>query len=291
MHAFLFVYLGGEFVKIEVKKVFNNNVILVHELEKNVEAVVVGKGIGFGKKNGKQYELDESDISKVFKNMDSELGKEYNDLIKLVDPEVIGLTEEIIQYATSKLGELNYHIHIMLTDHIAFAIERLKDDQEIINPFLYEIKALYPREFEVSEYAKNLINKRMGIMIPDGEKGFIAMHIHSAMKNKAVKETVENARILTEVIEIIEEYMNIRIKKDDLSYVRLVHHINTAIIRMETNHEIENPLLDNIKKEMKSSFILANKIGNHIVEAKGISINEHELGYLALHIERLSKIS
>ena len=40
---------------------------------------------------------------------------------------------------------LNEHIHIALTDHIAFSFKRVKQGYDITNPFMLETKSLYPK--------------------------------------------------------------------------------------------------------------------------------------------------
>ncbi|WDC85765.1 PRD domain-containing protein [Caloramator sp. mosi_1] len=65
-----------------------------------------------------------------------------------------------MELAREKLGvELNPHIHIGLTDHINFAITRLREGINIVNPFEMEIKTMYPTEYSIAEEAIELIKK------------------------------------------------------------------------------------------------------------------------------------
>lgn len=68
----------------------------------------------------------------------------------------MGVSEEIIALAEEKLGQLNSHIHVALTDHIGFALDRIKMGMEMSNPFIYEIRALYPEEFRIGLMASEL---------------------------------------------------------------------------------------------------------------------------------------
>ena len=70
-------------------------------------------------------------------------------------------------------------------------------------------------------------------------------------------------------------------------YSRLINHLGASISRMEKKKYIENPLLDTIKEKFSDSFDIAKKIGVYINKEKNIYITDDELGYMALHIERI----
>ncbi|MFZ5968253.1 MAG: PRD domain-containing protein [Bacillota bacterium] len=271
----------------QIIKILNNNVILALEAQNNQEMIIVGKGIGFGKKENTRISLSDEQIEKSFIAYDEKTKNEYFQLINQLDGKVMGVSEEIIAKAEGQLGKLNSHIHIVLTDHIGFALDRIKMGMEINNPFLYEIKALYAEEFQVGLMAAELIRQNLNIQICDSEVGFIALHLHSARQNKKIKETMKNTRLLKELIEIVQEELAITINSNDLTYTRLINHLRVAITRLEEKKYIENPLLENIKKQFPHSFKIAQKVGKHIQENKQIPISDNELGYMTIHIERI----
>lgn len=270
-----------------VLKILNNNIILAYDLENRQDTILVGRGLGFNKKENKKEYIPKENIQKSFIAYDEKMKKEYFNLVKQIDPKIIVVCETIIQISEKKLGDLNNHIHMLLADHISFAIERVKTGLKITNPFINEIQILYPDEFNIAVKGVKLIQENLGIDLGFGEMGFIAMHIHSARKNINVKETVKNARVLNEIISIIEKYLNKNIDKTDYSYKRLLNHIQGALDRIRNKKYIENPLLDDIKKNFKDSFKIINEIGKKIEEEYELPVPESELGYMALHIERL----
>ncbi len=212
-------------------------------------------------------------------------------LFEKIDKKIIGLCEEIITDAEAVLGEMDPHIHLLLTDHIGFALERLTNGMNISNPFLYEIKILYATEFEIAKKAARKILEYTKIAIPETEVGFIAQYFHSAIKNKNIKETMKDTRALRESIEIIEKAIGYRINPDDQSYLRLVNHLRAVINRLTDHYMIYNPLLDIIKEKFADSFAIAHTIGAYINTVKEVDIIEDELGYMAIHIERLKYIA
>lgn len=277
-------------VSYRIIKVLNNNVLLAARLDKKEEMVLVGKGIGFDKKENTIVDLPPEKIEKSYGAYDSKTKDDYAKLIEQLDSDVIGISEEIISKAESLLGNLNQHIHIALTDHIGFAIERIKMGMEINNPFLYEIKTLYAEEFHAGEIAAGMIRSTLGIEINDSEIGFIALHLHAARQNRKVTETVKNTRILKEIVDIIENHLGYRVSSAGLTYSRLINHLKTAITRFEGNKYIENILLDSIKEKFVDSFSIATSIGRHIEKSTNLKVSEDELGFMALHIERIKGV-
>ena len=149
----------------KIIKVMNNNVILANNFQNDNEAVLVGKGIGFGKKVNSVVKISKNEIEKMFITYDEKMKKDYFEIIDSIDNVIIETCSEIILKAEEVLGELNSRIHIVLTDHISFALERINMGLTIENPFLNEIKVLYKKEYELAVETRELLKKRMNIDI------------------------------------------------------------------------------------------------------------------------------
>lgn len=270
-----------------ILKVLNNNIVLAYDLENKYETILIGKGIGFSKKENKKTYIPLDKIQKSFVAEDEKTKNEYFNIAKNIDQRIIELTENIIIEAEKKLGKLNSHIHIILTDHIAFAIERVKMGLNINNPFIDEIQILYKDEFLIAKTGVDIIKSKLGVDLGFGEIGFIAMHLHSSRNNVNVKETMKNTRILNEIIEIIETNLGIKFNKSEYTYKRLINHIQGALERIRVGKNVNNPLLNSIKKDFSESFKLIRKIQKKIEEEYEIEVSEQELGYMAIHVERL----
>ena len=139
---------------MQIKKIFNNNVVL-SEIN-NKEVVVMGKGIAFGKKNGNFLEKEK--IEKVFQLQDSNNTERFKELLKDVPMSLVSLSSDIIEYAKNILDtDFNEYIYITLTDHLNFAINRAKENISYVNALKWDIKKYYPKEYEVGMKALNLI--------------------------------------------------------------------------------------------------------------------------------------
>ena len=272
-----------------IQKVFNNNVLLV--TKENKEKILFGKGLGFGKHIGDILSSDNK-IDKIFSLDDINNYNNFRELVTTVDDELIGLCEEIIFMISKELNEeLNEKIHISLTDHIAFTLKRLKQNDEIENPFLIETETLYKKEFEIAKKAVSMLEKKMNIIIPDGEIGFITLHIHSARNNGKLSNTIKYTFLCNSIIEFIEDDLNIHIDKRSIDYARFITHIRFTIERLTNNTPIRNDLFDVIKKQYSSSYILAQSVSSIIESQLNLTVVEDEVAYIAVHIEKFKNVT
>lgn len=269
----------------DVVKSFNNNILLVKDSGK--EKILFQKGIGFGKRPGDLIEKG-TVVEKVFIIEDEDNQRNFNEILERVDSSLIVLVEELIAEITDELGEeLNENIHVGLIDHLFYAIRRLKDNEEIQNPFLVEIETLYGREFSMACRLANRIKEVLGVEMPEGEKGFIALHIHSARNNGKLSNTIKYSFLSNSIIEHVEDRLKIKIDRKSLDYARFLTHIRFAIERIITNSPIKNDLMDVIRVKYRLSYKIANETRAIICKVLDInSVSEDEVAYLAMHIER-----
>ncbi|MGP3778790.1 PRD domain-containing protein [Halanaerobium saccharolyticum] len=281
----------SEKIKCIVLKAFNNNVLLVKRKDNSKEEVLVGKGIAFSKKEGAEIEIESEKIEKSFVTYGEKFKKEYFSLIDEMDGEIIRVCEEIISIAEESLGELNQHIHIALTDHVSFAIERIHSDMVIEFPFLEEIKILYKDEYKVSVKALEILNNRLDTELPEDEIGFITMHFYAARENTNVRNTYQNVSLINELVEIIQEELGVELKPGDSSYIRLVNHLHFSIERVNNNINVQNPLIESIKSEFNKAYSVSDKLSEKIKSELDLEISEAEKGYMTIHLQRLNDVN
>lgn len=280
--------MNSETADFNVIKVFNNNILLVSQT--NVEKILYEKGIGFGKHLG-DIIPEGAKIEKIFSIENKTNYDNFNELVNSVDSDLIALCEEVIYMISKELNEdLNEKVHISLTDHIVYSLKRLKNGEDIKNPFLVEIETLYPREFELARKAVTMIENKTKIYFPDDEIGFITLHIHSARNDGKLSNTVKYAFLSNTIIEIIEDELNVEIDRKSLDYARFITHIRFAIQRIINKTPIQNELLGMIKFQYYSSFKLARKISKFIEKELELKVVEDETAYLAMHVQRFKNI-
>ena len=267
-----------------VTKVFNNNIILVNS--EDHEKILFAKGIGFGKKPG--YVIPKGiKVDKIFTIADSDNIENLNTMIEKVDNDFFVVCEEAIYEISEKINqELNESIHIGLIDHLSFAIKRLKNNEEIENPFLVEIETLYSKEYMLADMVAKKVGAYCNVDISDGEIAFIALHIHSAINNGKISNTLKNSYLGSTIVEHVEDRLNIEIDRKSLDYARFLTHIKFAIQRIMENIHINNELTKIIKSSYKESFSIAEEVAEIIEDELGIKVMEDEVTFLTIHIER-----
>ncbi|EJS77295.1 glucose PTS transporter transcription antiterminator GlcT [Bacillus cereus] len=274
---------------LEIKKVLNNNVIIASHSE-HEEVVVIGKGIGFGKKANDV--LGQEQIEKMFVLKNERDREQYKLLVPHISEKLIELMNDIMLYIQEKAkSPLNEHIHIALTDHISFAIKRLKQGLTIDNPFLVETKMLYPEEYEIAEGVVELLNSRLQITLPEGEVGFIALHIYSSLTNSDVSSVSQNSRLIAQLVSLIETNLQITLDQESIHYLRLIRHLQYAIERVKKGEKVEESesFADLLKAEYPVCYNLAWKLVKVMQKELQLPVYEAESIYLTMHLQRLVK--
>ncbi|MEQ2528008.1 transcription antiterminator [Bacillaceae bacterium CLA-AA-H227] len=273
--------------QLQIKKTLNNNV-LIGEHDEYGEVVLIGKGISFNRKQGEV--VDPSLAEKFFVLKDNKEKENYLKLLPFLDTdlqEVIISCIELIK--TRSNAVLNEHIHVALTDHLMFAITRLSKGMEMKNPFLIETKALYPFEYEIAREVVRLIKEKTDIELPEGEVGFVALHIHSAVMNKSLSEVNQHSQLVTKLVDMIEERLEIILDKESIDYMRLVRHIRFTIERVRTGEKVEEPkkitLL--LKEEYPVCYNLSWKLIKVMQQELRKPVYNAEAVYLTMHLQRL----
>lgn len=267
-----------------VMKALNNNSVLVQD-ETGTSMIFLGKGIGFGKKNGDSIACGAG--VEVYRFTETNDHGDAMEIIQGVNPLFIEVAGKILKLAQIRFHEVDKNILLPLADHIAFSIERMKADMDIFNPFASEIALLYKEEYEVALQGKAIIEEMCGYTINEGEVGYITLHVHSARGEDKVSEAMQTAVIIRDSIEEVERDYNITINTNSMSYTRLMNHMKFLMLRLQGNEELQIDVGDYVSKQFPYAYHTAQKICEELRKVYQKDVPETEIGYLALHIERV----
>lgn len=267
-----------------VMKALNNNSVLVQD-ETGTSMIFLGKGIGFGKKNGDSIACGAG--VEVYRFTETNDHGDAMEIIQGVNPLFIEVAGKILKLAQIRFHEVDKNILLPLADHIAFSIERMKADMDISNPFASEIALLYKEEYEVALQGKAIIEEMCGYTINEGEVGYITLHVHSARGEDKVSEAMQTAVIIRDSIEEVERDYNITINTNSMSYTRLMNHVKFLMLRLQGNEELQIDVGDYVSKQFPYAYHTAQKICEELRKVYQKDVPETEIGYLALHIERV----
>lgn len=274
---------------MKIEKIINNNIISSYD-EKNREIIVMGRGLGFGRRQGE--DIDDAKIEKIFR-MDSEVESErLQSVLADIPIEHIQITDEIITYAKTIITKkLNKNIYITLTDHINFAIERFKQGVNFNNALIWEIKKFYTSEYEVGKMALNIIHERLGHELPSDEAASIAMHFVNAEFGTEMPNTIDITKLIQNVLKIIKYNYQMELDEDSLNYERFITHLKFFAQRVITNRANagqDEEFHHIIKSQYNSDYKCAEKIRKYIETEFKIKVPEEELIYLTVHLKRIT---
>lgn len=275
-----------------IEKIYNNNVVLVKDTTSNKQLILTGCGIGFQKKVGQL--ADETKIEKKFIAEDESFKNNISKLALEVDENVFKASSAIVEYTESKLKtDLYDYIYVALTDHISFALKRYKENIEIKNELLYEIRRIHKAEFEIGLWALEYINREFDVNLPEDEAAFIAMHIVNANYNENTSESFLMTKIVKEILNIIRYFYSIEFNQNEMNYERFLTHLKffaKRLIKNENKRNSKNELLEIIKEKYNESYECANKIKIFIEEHYEYVVSEDEMLYLIIHINRVIEV-
>lgn len=274
---------------MKITKVLNNNVVVVLD-EHQCEQVIMGRGLGFQKRAGDS--VDSSKIEKIFARQNDALVARLSELLSQIPAEVLTTCDRITELARQRLGKLQENLCIALSDHCHFAIVRHNSNIPLPNALLWEIKQLYPKEFCIGLEALEIIHQRLGVMLPEDEAGFIALHLVNAQLNSEMPEVMHITRVMQEILHIVKYQLHLEYDLQSLSYQRFITHLKFFAQRMLGRCVVaddEAMLYRSVKDNYPRAWRCAEKIELHVKQQYQCELTNEEKMFLAIHIERVRK--
>lgn len=276
-----------------VEKVLNNNVVVSIDPKTKKEVILMGSGIAFNKKPGQQ--IDEKKIEKTFVVDDENLGNKIKKLINQIPEGIFEITDEIITHAIVELNTvLDKQIYVSLADHIAFAVKRFRSGIIIKNELLNEVRRVHKAEFKVSLWAVDYINEKLGIELPEDEAGFIALHFVNSGYRETTMKSITSTKIIKDILNIIKYNFAIELDEDDLNYDRLLTHLKYFAKRIVNNNQsnsTDSGFIKMISTTYPEAYECAVKIGDYILKNNDYYVNDDEIVYLTMHIQRVITVA
>ncbi len=275
---------------MRVIKVLNTSVVLA--LDNNgMEVVLMGKGIGFHKSIGTV--LDDSDVEKVFILKDRSIAKNIIRLSAEIDADIFEVVKEAIDYAQEKHQMcLMEHIYLALTDHLAFAVQRVKTGIQLPELYPLEIRWRNPDEFNIALHTIELVKEKTGTELPEEEVANIAYHFINAQKEHPQNSNnLQIGRIVNSALDIVKYTFNVSYDKESISYSRFCTHLQAfaqrLILEQQASEDGMGFLYDEVAKTCPEELACAKKISQYVQMKFNKELSRQELLYLTIHIHRI----
>jgi len=273
---------------MNIVKVINNNIVNSVDNHKR-EVIVMGRGLGFGKKTGDVIEDDK--IEKIFRMDSKSQVKQLEDILADVPLNVIQVVNDIIEHAQKQLdGQLQKSIYITLIDHINFAIERKRQNMVFKNMLVYDVKRLYKKEYQIGQEALQQINEQLGVGLPEEEAAAIALHFINARFEKEMPETLNITKIVQNTIRIIQSFFNMEITNDMAGadyFFLYIKFFAERVINKEMMQLKDEEIGSVIRKTITKSSECAERIACYILKEYKTEVTQAEMVELILNIERI----
>ncbi|QTM98826.1 PRD domain-containing protein [Sediminibacillus dalangtanensis] len=277
---------------MEIKKVFNNNVVLT-ENKHSQEMVVMGRGLAFKKRPGDPINPDK--VEKTFVLENQGVSDKLAELLSEIPEEYFDLSYQIIDYAKTRLPyKLDDYIYVALTDHLSFAISRYKQGIHLPNALLWEIRKYYKQEFQVAMASLDIIEKSIGVRLEEDEAGSIALHlVNSQLSGESMEATVKMTKMVNNILNIVKYYFQIELDESSINYERFLIHLRFFALRSvrEEKAPVEHSddfLYEQVKKKYHKAFLCSEKVAAFVETNYDWHVTKDEIIYLTLHIHRVT---
>lgn len=185
------------------------------------------------------------------------------------------------QYRMTDLGIHNLIIHILIT------LFRSGNGMQMAHGGTVAVDGeKYGTELLMAEKIRNLIVERTGIMIPDEDLGYLAIHMIGSRIFTEQDEhliSLDTLNLVKDLFQNLEEKFHLSFFNDFELFSLLCMHMEPMIQRIRNGIPLRNPLLQTIKTKNPNGYDLALYSCHFLSERLHVSIDENEIGYLALH--------
>lgn len=269
-----------------IRKVLNHNTVIALNVGENREYLVMQKGVAFGKKVNERIEI-KKDASIYSLQETTERGS-VESIVHSVEPMFLEIADAILTQAENVFSDLDKNILFPMADHLEYAVMRIRNNEQIYNPLTDDIRVLFHAEFKTAECARDILKEKFGINITDDEIGYIALHVHSALQKENVSQAMQIAQAVRECISLVEAETGKQINVLSFSYNRLMNHIRNMVLRAMHGEKLKLNMNDYMAVKLPKAFQTAQYICEKIAENIRCTFDDAEVGYLAMHIERVA---
>lgn len=268
-----------------ISKILNNNVVISEEDQE--EVILMGRGLAFGRKVGQ--EIPDELIEKRYV-----LSENRRQLLMELPAEVMEMSDKIISFAREKLQKkLKDTAFLAMADHIHGVLLRLEDDIYLKNFLMWDIKRFFPIEFEVGQFAKQLLSAYIGKELPDDEAAFMALTLVNAELENGDGTARDLTMMMEEIMTIVKYSLEISLDEEDVYLERFMTHLKFFCERVLTdssNRDLEdNDMFDLLKCKYPLAYETTRKNAEFLKQTRNYQISEDEQLYLTIHLSRMKR--
>lgn len=274
---------------MEIAKVYNNNLVLARRGD-GATVVLIGRGLGFGRRPGDQ--VDTAAVEQTFVPEDAAEETTVVDLLRHVPLDHVRLTEHLVSAAAERLRLTpSQPMFLALLDHLTFAIRRAEAGEEIDFPLHDAVVQLYPDEVALGREALAEVAARTGHRLQPEEASALAMHLVTAqLAAGSVSRTLAQTEVIGEVLDAVGAALGRGLDRSDVQTSRFVTHLRYLLARVNTGSRLDGPgasILTAVLESRPESGPPAAAAREVLERRLRTTLSVEELAYLTMHVARL----
>lgn len=188
---------------------------------------------------------------------------------------------DVIQRNDLVINDINLY---NLIRHCVIAIQRMASGNRLTEAQPLQFDGSVEKERQAARELVTRFEAAFGVEIPEGETQYMMMHL---LGKRILKQgqtlTAETLECINHVLEEIRREKGIDLAGDAELYTALALHTQPLLSRLRFGLKQENPILQDIKRDMPQAYELAVCALNVIRRDLSLDMSEDETGYLALH--------
>lgn len=161
------------------------------------------------------FERLDRKFNQIKKNNIIENRRKIHLMSENLNPETIEIMNKITSVIKNQYRFVNNGLYMVLATHIEEAIKRVREQKNIINPSLENIKENMSDEYELARYIVTIIENIAKISLPEDEMGYIAYYIYKfcmnedSMDKKVKVVIVTHGRVGIEMSKVVNQILGI----------------------------------------------------------------------------------
>lgn len=209
------------------------------------------------------------------------------------------LNDEIVKRVMECITGMNNARVLTLTEssytgliiHIAIAVNRILKNEVIEPDQNWQETGEKDEDYQLAEAIVEELEEAFGIEIPEVEISYICLHIKGAKHEKIQWDSkkmpeIENRRmqqLLNAMIDAFDADKAYLLKQDDEFIQGLLAHMQPTLIRLLHGMQIQNPVLEDIRKNYPDIYARCEKVAKVLEESTKKKVPPEEIGYLTVH--------
>jgi beta-glucoside operon transcriptional antiterminator len=271
---------------------YNNNIILAND--RGQEIIVLGKGIGFQANPGSP--VDTKLVEKVFVPQETARLSRFANILSDMAYEHIILATRVVDCGKELLQtHLNPSVVVALADHFSIACKRLREPVDMPTPLKWDIRHLYPREFNAGMKGLEIIRRELRLDFPESEAINIALHFINAESDSAdMPTTFKIVAITSDIIGIIKEYFHIAFDEEAFDVMPFVLHLRNLALKYTVHPDqkaqnADEELYALVASRYPEASACCGRICAYLQDTHGWEPLRNDRMFLTLHIKRITE--